>query len=61
MWDGGQWIDAADSCAPPSAYDRDPDQNRLSVSICHLTLFALMVPDVDSQEAIFLPFVVRAQ
>lgn len=59
MWDDGQWIDAADSCAPPSAYDRDPNQNRLSVSICHLTLFALMVPDIDSQHDVFLPFVVR--
>ncbi len=38
-WDGNSWVDAA--CG---AYDRHPDENWLSVSICHLTPFALLWP-----------------
>jgi hypothetical protein len=36
-WDGNGWVDAA--CG---AYDRHLDENWLSVSLCHLTPFALL-------------------
>jgi hypothetical protein len=35
-WDGGAWQDAA--CGP---YERNPDENWLSVPVCHLSRFAL--------------------
>jgi hypothetical protein len=39
QWDGNGWVDAA--CG---AYERHPDENWLSVSLCHLTPFALLWP-----------------
>ena len=36
-WDGSAWVDAA--CGGP--YDRHPDENWLSVPICHLSRFGL--------------------
>ncbi|MFO7918684.1 MAG: hypothetical protein R6V13_11440, partial [Anaerolineae bacterium] len=37
-WDGEAWVDAA--CGV--GYDRHPEENWLSVEICHLTDFALL-------------------
>ncbi len=39
--EGSGWVDAAATCAPTSAYLREPDANRLTVAICHLSEFAL--------------------
>jgi len=39
-----QWIDAATSCNPKSIYQREPNQNQLTVAICHLTEFAFFAP-----------------
>ncbi|MBN1484632.1 MAG: hypothetical protein JXA37_07910 [Chloroflexia bacterium] len=49
------WIDAAETCDPASGYLRSPEEDRLSVPICHLSQFALLEP----VEQIFLPLVVR--
>ena len=40
-WDGSSWVDAATSCSPASTYLREPEENRLSVGICHLSEFAV--------------------
>ncbi|MCE5257925.1 MAG: hypothetical protein LLG44_02570, partial [Chloroflexi bacterium] len=39
--DGDNWINATDTCSPASSYQRDPDNNTLSVPVCHLSEFAL--------------------
>ena len=38
---GGSWLDATATCAPPSGYIREPQINRVSVIICHLSQYAL--------------------
>ncbi|MHB0875074.1 MAG: beta strand repeat-containing protein [Anaerolineae bacterium] len=40
-WDGANWSDAAATCGTPWI-DRRPNEDRLSVRICHLTEFALL-------------------
>ena len=50
-WEGGSWQDAA--CGP---YDRHPDENWLSVPICHLTEFGWFA---EGGYRIFLPLVTR--
>jgi hypothetical protein len=39
-----QWVDAAETCNPPSTYLRQPEQNQISVQICHLSPFVLVEP-----------------
>ncbi len=41
-WDGEAWVDAA--CDVPDPYVRDLVANRLSVPLCHLSPFALLIP-----------------
>ena len=50
----GEWEDAINSCEPPSSYDRHPDENWLSVGICHLSHFAMF-----GRYKIYLPLVSR--
>ncbi len=38
---GDSWADAAAGCRPPSAYLREPDENRLTVPVCGLGHFGL--------------------
>jgi hypothetical protein len=40
--DTGEWEDVAATCDPNSTYTRDLDTNWISVSLCHLTPFALL-------------------
>jgi hypothetical protein len=44
VWDAdhNQWIDAATTCDPVSIYHRIPDEDQLSIAICHLSEFALL-------------------
>ena len=44
-WDGtsSSWLDAAQTCTPPSSYQRDLVTNTLSLPVCHLTEFALLI------------------
>lgn len=58
-WDGGAWVDAATTCTPPAAYSRQPEQNRLGLSICHLSEYALMEAAAPPPRLIYLPLVVR--
>ena len=37
----GDWVDAATTCDPVSAYERDADANTVSVVVCELGEFAL--------------------
>jgi hypothetical protein len=55
VWNGNAWVDAATTCAPPSVYNRHPDENWLSVPVCHLSRFALFGPT----HSIYLPLVFR--
>ncbi len=55
-WDGSQWTDAAATCTPASIYERHPDENWLSVPICHLSEFVLLGEKVNH---IYLPLVWR--
>jgi hypothetical protein len=55
-WDGSEWADAATTCAPVSAYDRDPAENWLAVPVCHLSEFALFG---EKENEIYLPLVFR--
>ena len=54
-WNGATWQDAAETCTPNSVYTHDPVNNRVSVSICHLTTFALFGP----VKTVYLPIVLR--
>ena len=49
-WNGSAWVDAA--CG---LYDRHPDENWLSVPICHLSQFALF----GEQRQVYLPLILR--
>lgn len=50
------WEDAATTCNPISMYTRQPNQNRITVTICHLTDFALFQPDL---KPIYLPLIFK--
>ena len=54
-WNGSAWVDVTTTCTPPSVYNRHPDQNWLSVPVCHLSRFALFGPT----HGIYLPVVSR--
>lgn len=54
--EGTAWVDAATTCAPPSSYLREPDANRLTVPICHLSEYALFG---EASYKAFLPLVMR--
>jgi hypothetical protein len=57
---GTEWWDARLMCSPSSSYLREPDVNRLSVPICHLSEYALYGPGVDPYpHKVFLPLVKR--
>ncbi len=59
-WDGGQWVDAATTCDPPSSYDRHPDENWLAVGVCHPTEFGLSGEMGQSQpQKIYLPLILK--
>jgi hypothetical protein len=53
-WDGAAWTDAATTCTPSSTYHRQPEQNRLTVAICHLSQYALVETGGESMQAIYL-------
>ncbi len=52
--DAGTWEDASTTCAPPSGYDRHPNDNWLAVPVCHLSKFALF-----GQHRLYLPITLR--
>ncbi len=52
-WDGSAWADAA--CGP---YDRHPENNWLSVPICHLSRFSLQA---RNKVWVYLPVVFKSQ
>ncbi len=55
-WDDNAWVDINTSC-PLSKYERNPNTNQVSTTICHLSQFALFgVP----QPLIYLPIVVAS-
>jgi len=56
--DGDTWQDAAGTCTPPSTYRREPDRNRLSVAVCHLSDFALFGRPKAAYK-VYLPLVLR--
>ncbi len=50
------WDDAANSCSPPSDYQRDFDNNRLDLAVCslgHLLLYG------EAQHRLYLPAILR--
>ena len=59
-WDAStsSWKDAAQTCVPPSIYQRNLANNTLSVQVCHLTEFALMVFN-PPEHKIYLPSVLK--
>lgn len=54
-WNGNSWRDAAETCGPASDYARDQEKRVISVSICHLSRFALLGPT----KRVYLPIVLR--
>ncbi len=52
--DTGTWKDVATSCNPASTYTRMPAENRLVVSICHLSHFGMF-----TSQHVYLPLVLR--
>jgi len=59
-WGGTAWMDAATTCSPPSAYDRQPAANQISVAICHLSQYALVEGGgATADQGIYLPLVTR--
>jgi hypothetical protein len=56
LWEGGEWIDAATTCTPASAYVRNTAENWLAVPICHLSYYALAA---EPPYTMYLPIVMR--
>ena len=58
IWDSNhsQWIDAATTCEPTSIYQRLPEQDQLTVAICHLSEFALLE---QTEFPLLLPLIIR--
>ncbi len=54
--DISEWEDAANTCTPPSRYDRHLNENWLAVPICHLSHFALFG---SVEQRLYLPLVLR--
>ena len=54
-WDGSAWLDAGETCDPPSVRIHDEVERRLSVRICHLSRFALLGPTNRT----YLPILLR--
>jgi hypothetical protein len=52
-WDGSQWLDAATTCDPTSAYVRG--QHFVSVAVCHLTDFGLF----EVNKSVYLPIILK--
>ena len=52
----GAWDDAANTCTPPSTYDRHPDENWLAVPLCHLSEYGMLGVSTHN---IYLPLVMR--
>lgn len=60
VWEDPAWVDAATTCTPPSVYLREPELNRLSVDICHLSEYALFGAPTDPYPfKVYLPLVKR--
>ena len=55
-WDGSQWLDATETCAPAASYERNLDENWLRLPICRLGEFALVG---TAENFIYLPLVTR--
>ncbi len=54
--DDGGWVDAATTCAPASAYLREPGANRLQVAVCRLGEFALFAqPAPPDHRTLLIP------
>lgn len=51
-----QWKDAATTCTPTSQYERNLQENELTIEICHLSQYALFGPDLSK---IYLPLLDR--
>jgi hypothetical protein len=49
--DSAVWRDAAETCSPPFAYIHDADKLELTVLICSLSRFALMLPISDETDS----------
>ncbi len=45
-WNGNTWIDAA--CYGPDSYVRDIVANRLTIPLCHLSPFTMLIPSLSS-------------
>ena len=58
-WAGGEWADAATTCAPASVYERHSGPNSLTVSVCHLTSFAWFGPDLTTVLSVYLPIILK--
>ncbi len=59
-WDEeqSQWVDAIETCQPPSSYHHDLEKNLLAVPICHLSDWGILsIP--SSSSTIYLPLVLR--
>ena len=54
--DLNQWVDAANTCEPASLYHRVPEENRVSIAICHLSEFAFLA---QTEFYIQLPLILR--
>jgi hypothetical protein len=53
VWNGTNWVDATTTCIPVSTYDHNLNDNVISLSICHVSRFALAINrDINN---VFLP------
>jgi len=55
FWENGGWVDATETCNPPSSYTRDLGNNTLSVPVCHFSRYGLFGPS----STLYLPVVMR--
>jgi hypothetical protein len=59
FWNGSVWVDASTTCDPASTYERNVDENWLSVDICHLTDFGLFGESILPLNYFYMPSVVN--
>jgi hypothetical protein len=52
-WNGAEWVDAAETCAPKSMYHRDLENSTIWLPVCQIGRFGLFGPT----ETLYLPVV----
>ncbi len=56
LWDGHGWVDAPAACSPAGGYIRQPEDNRLIMTICHQGDYAFRAGMMALADREYFPF-----